>query len=128
MTHGRNHLHFGDQLATKATRPLPDHAVQHDVDVLAADPEALRCGFACYRALDATTAQNHERATRELPLPVLANGGADNPGAAVGATMRPVADDPRCLVLPECGHHPAEEAPEAMLSALADLLASYRTR
>ncbi|MEU3958228.1 alpha/beta hydrolase [Streptomyces buecherae] len=128
LVRGREHLYFGHQFATKATRPLPDHAVQHYVDVLAADPEALRCSFACYRALDATIAQNHERATRELDLPVLAIGGADNLGAAVGATMRPVADDLRCLVLPECGHYPAEEAPEAMLSALADFLAPYRTR
>ncbi|MFE6161527.1 alpha/beta fold hydrolase [Streptomyces sp. NPDC056486] len=40
--------------------------------------------------------------------------------------MKLAADDVESLVLDECGHYPAEEAPEAMLSALTEFLAPYR--
>ncbi|MFC0842357.1 alpha/beta fold hydrolase [Streptomyces noboritoensis] len=123
---GREHLFFGHQFATKSAKALPDYAVQHYVDTLAADPEARRCSFEFYRALDMTIEQNQKRKTRRLPLPVLAIGGAENLGASVGATMKLVADDVESIVLPECGHYPAEEAPEAMLSALTAFLSPYR--
>ncbi|MGW2283178.1 alpha/beta fold hydrolase [Streptomyces phaeochromogenes] len=116
------------QFATKSAKPLPDHAVQHYVDTLAADPEPLRSSFGFYRALDTTIAQNQKRRTRLLPLPVLAIGGAESMGTSVGETMKLGADDVESLVLPECGRYPAEEAPEAMLSALTAFLAPYRDR
>ncbi|MFD0313445.1 alpha/beta fold hydrolase [Streptomyces flavalbus] len=127
LVRGREHLYFGHQFATKSAKALPDHAVRHYVDTLAADPEALRASFAFYRALDTTMAQNQRRRERRLSLPVLAIGGAENLGAAVGATMELAADDVETLVLPECGHYPAEEVPEAMLAALTRFLAPYRT-
>ncbi|WP_392756134.1 alpha/beta fold hydrolase [Streptomyces sp. LN590] len=49
-------------------------------------------------------------------------------GASVSETMKLAADDVESLVLPECGHYPAEEAPKAMLSALTAFLAPYRAR
>lgn len=125
---GREHLYFGHQFATKAAKALPDHAVRHYVDTLVADPEARRCSFEFYRALDATIEQNQKRRTRRLSLPVLAIGGAENLGASVGATMKLAADHVESIVLPGCGHYPAEEAPEAMLSALTAFLAPYRDR
>lgn len=126
LVSGREHLFFGHQFAAKSAKALPDHAVRHYIDTLAADPEALRCSFEFYRALDATIAQNQERRGRRLSLPVLAIGGAENLGASVGAGLDSAADDVRTVVLPDCGHYPAEEAPEAMLSALAAFLAPYR--
>ncbi|GGX68941.1 alpha/beta fold hydrolase [Streptomyces minutiscleroticus] len=128
LVRGREHLYFGHQFATKSAKALPDYAVQHYVDTLAADPEALRSSFAFYRALDTTIAQNQRRRSRRLSLPVLAIGGAENLGASVGATMKPAADHVESLVLPGCGHYPAEEAPEAMLSALTAFLAPYRDK
>ncbi|MFC7015365.1 alpha/beta fold hydrolase [Streptomyces viridiviolaceus] len=128
LVSGREQLYFGHQFATKSAKALPDHAVQYYVDILAADPEALRCSFEFYRALDTTIEQNHKRKTRRLSLPVLAIGGAENLGSSVGATMQLTADDVESVVLPECGHYPAEEAPEAMLSALTAFLAPYRDR
>ena len=128
LVSGREHLYFGHQFATKSAKPLPDHAVRYYVDILAADPEALRSSFEFYRALDTTIEQNQRRRTRRLSLPVLAIGGAENLGASVGATMKLAADDVESLVIPECGHYPAEEAPEAMLSALTAFLAPYRDR
>lgn len=58
-------------------------------------------------------------------MPVLTIAGGRSTGAAVEAAIGPVADDVRGhLVLPECGHFPAEEAPEEMLGALRGFLGS----
>ena len=44
-------------------------------------------------------------------------------------TARPVAaDDVQTVVIPGCGHHPPEEAPEEMLAALRAFLAPYRDK
>ncbi|MFF4402289.1 alpha/beta fold hydrolase [Streptomyces sp. NPDC001480] len=126
LVKGREHLFFGHQFATKAAKKLPDYAVKHYVDILAADPDALRASFEFYRALDTTIAQNQRRKSRPLTLPVLTIAGADNSGEMVGNTMRLAADDVQSLIIPECGHYPPEEAPEAMLAALTTFLAPYR--
>ena len=123
---GREEIYFGWQFATKAARPLPDYAVRYYVDTLAADPAALHASFAIYRALDTTIAQNQERKTRRLTMPVLGIGGAKSLGEQVAATMKLAAADVQTLVVPGCGHHPAEEAPEETLAALTAFLASYR--
>ena len=122
----RAEIYFGWQFATKAARPLPDYALRHYVDALAADPDALRASFAIYRALDATIAQNQQRATRRLTLPVLGIGGAHSLGGQVAATMKLAADDVQALVIPGCAHWVAEETPEVTLAALATFLAPYR--
>ena len=123
---GREEVYFGWQFATKAARPLPGYAVRHYIDTLAADPAALHASFAIYRALDATIAQNQQRKTQRLTLPVLGIGGEKSLGDQVAATMKLAADDVQALVIPGCGHHPAEEAPEETLTALAAFLAPYR--
>ncbi|MEU6142797.1 alpha/beta hydrolase [Streptomyces sp. NPDC047081] len=122
LVRGREDLFFGHQFATKAAKPLPDHAVRHYVDTLAEDPAALRSSFAFYRALDTTVAQNERRRARRLELPVLAIGGGENLGEGVGATMRLAADDVETVVIPGCGHYPAEETPDEMLTALRSFL------
>jgi pimeloyl-ACP methyl ester carboxylesterase len=126
LVRGREHIYFGNQFATKAARKLPDHAVEHYVDSLATDPAALRSSFAFYRALETTIAQNERRRTRRLTLPVLAIAGAQSSGEMVGTTMALAADDVDSLIIPDCGHYPAEEAPEEMLAALTVFLVPYR--
>ena len=122
---GREDVYFGWQFATKAARPLPEYAVRHYIGTLAADPDALHASFAIYRALDVTIAQNQQRKTRRLTLPVLGIGGAKSLGEQVADTMKLAADDVQTLVIPGCGHHPPEEAPEEMLAALTAFLAPY---
>jgi pimeloyl-ACP methyl ester carboxylesterase len=123
---GREDTYFGWQFAAKAARPLPGYAVRHYVDTLAADPGALHASFAIYRALDDTIAQNEQRKTRRLALPVLGIGGEKSLRDQVAGTMKLAADDVQTLVVPGCGHHPPEEAPEETLAALTDFLAPYR--
>jgi pimeloyl-ACP methyl ester carboxylesterase len=123
---GREDVYFGWQFASKAAKELPGYAVRHYVDTLAADPEALHGSFAIYRALDVTIAQNQQRKDRLLPMPVLGIGGAESLGDQVAATMKLTADDVQARAIPGCGHHPAEETPEATLTALTAFLAPYR--
>jgi len=123
---GREDVYFGGQFAAKAARPLPGYAVRYYIDTLAADPEALHASFAIYRALDATIAQNQQRTTQRLALPVLGIGGAHSLRDQVADTMKLAADDVQTLVIPGCAHYPAEEAPEETLAALTAFLAPYR--
>jgi len=122
---GREEVYFGWQFATKAAKKLPDYAVRYYVDTLT-DPQALHASFAIYRALDATIAQNQQRKSRRLTLPVLAIGGAHSLGDQVADTMKLAADDVQTLVVPGCAHWVPEEAPEETLAALAAFLAPYR--
>ena len=126
LVRGREHVFFGHQFAGKAAVPLPEHAVNLYIDTLKASPEALRASFEVYRALDVTIEQNTLRRGRRLTLPVLTIAGARNSGELVGDTMRLAADDVKSLILPDCGHFPAEEAPEAMLAALTEFFTPYR--
>jgi pimeloyl-ACP methyl ester carboxylesterase len=122
---GREDVYFGWQFAAKAARPLPGYAVRHYIATLAASPEALHASFAIYRALNATIAQNQQRTTRRLPMPVLAIGGAHSLGDQVAGTMKLAADDVQTLVIPGCAHWVAEETPEETLAALTTFLAPY---
>jgi pimeloyl-ACP methyl ester carboxylesterase len=122
---GREQIYFGWQFATKAARPLPGYAVRHYIDTLA-DPAALHASFAIYRALDATIAQNQQRKTQRLPMPVLGIGGEHSLREQVADTMKLAANDVQTLVVPGCGHHLAEETPEETLAALTAFLAPYR--
>ena len=124
---GRERLFFGHQFATKAARPLPEHAVDLYVEALASDRDALRASFEFYRAIDTTIEQNTRRKKRKLTMPVLTIAGARSVGDLVGATLAPAAEDVTNVVLPDCGHFPAEEAPQSMLAILTEFLDSYRT-
>jgi pimeloyl-ACP methyl ester carboxylesterase len=100
--------------------------VRYYIDILAASPGALRGSFGIYRAFPAIIAQNQQRKTRRLTLPVLAIGGGQSAGDGPGNTMKLVADDVQAMVLAGSGHWVAEQAPEELLAALTAFLAPYR--
>jgi pimeloyl-ACP methyl ester carboxylesterase len=127
LVRGREDVFFGAEFAASAgTNKLPPDTVRYYLDLLAADPEALRGSFEIYRAFPTIIAQNQQRATRRLTLPVLAIGGAESSGAMVADTMQLVADDVQGVVLAGSGHWVAEQAPEELLAALTAFLAPYR--
>jgi len=127
LVRGREDIFFGAEFfASAGTNKLPAQVVKYYVDGLASSPEALHGSFQMYRAFAATSAQNEQRKTRKLPMPVLAMGGAESSGSMVADTMKLVSDDVQGLVIPNCGHWLAEQAPEAVLSALTAFLAPYR--
>jgi pimeloyl-ACP methyl ester carboxylesterase len=124
---GREDIFFGAEFdASAGTYKLPGYAVKYYIDTLAADPDHLRGSFGFYRALPTTIAQNEQRKTRRLTLPVLAIGGGESAGEGVGTTMRLVADDVQAVVLAGSGHWVAEQAPEQLLATLTAFLAPYR--
>jgi hypothetical protein len=61
--------------ALAAATPLPAEVLKYCVDRVASGPDALRGSFGWYRAIDTTIAQNEQRKTKRLTLPVLAVGG-----------------------------------------------------
>jgi pimeloyl-ACP methyl ester carboxylesterase len=126
LVSGREDIFFGNEFDVSAAKKLPDYAVKYYIDQLASDPEALRGSFEFYRALDTTVAQNEQRKTRRLTMPVLAIGGEKSTGEGVGNTMKLVADDVQSVVLPGSGHWVAEEATDDLLAALTPFLAPYR--
>jgi pimeloyl-ACP methyl ester carboxylesterase len=127
LVRGREDIFFGAEFSASAgTNKLPGYAVQYYVDGLASSPEALHGSFQLYRAFAATAAQNQQRKTRRLPMPVLAMGGAESAGAMAADTMKLVADDVQTFVIPGIGHWLAEQAPDELLAALAEFLAPYR--
>jgi pimeloyl-ACP methyl ester carboxylesterase len=127
MVRGREEIFFGAEFDSSAgTNKLPAETVRYYLDILRSGPDALRGSFGFYRAVNATIAQNEQRKTRRLTLPVLAMGGEQSAGAGAGNTMKLVADDVKTVVLPGAGHWVAEQAPEAMLAALTEFLAPYR--
>jgi len=127
LVRGRESIFFGAEFSASAgTKKLPEDTVKYYVDGLASSPEALHGSFQLYRAFGATIAQNQERKTRRLTMPVLAMGGAESGGAMAAETMKLVADDVQTLVIPGVGHWLAEQAPDELVAALAEFLAPYR--
>ncbi len=128
LVSGREDIFFGAEFAASAgTNKLPDDTVRYYIDGLS-NPEALHGSFQLYRAFGASAAQNEERKTRPLTMPVLGIGGAQSGGQMAGDTMMLVAENVQSLVIPDCGHWLAEQAPDELLAALTAFLAPYRDR
>ena len=127
LVRGRESIFFGAEFSASAgTNKLREDTVQYYVRGLASSPEALHGSFQLYRAFGATAAQNQERKTRRLTMPVLAMGGAESGGAMAAESMKLVADDVQTLVIPGVGHWLAEQAPAELVAALAEFLTPYR--
>jgi pimeloyl-ACP methyl ester carboxylesterase len=127
LVSGREDIFFGAEFdASAGTNKLPPDVVKYYVDTLAASPDALRGSFGFYRALTTTIAQNEQRKTRRLTVPVLAIGGEQSAGEGPGNTMKLVADDVQTMVLAGSGHWVAEQATKELLAALTAFLAPYR--
>jgi pimeloyl-ACP methyl ester carboxylesterase len=122
---GREDVFFGAEFSASAGKTkLPDYAVRYYIDTLS-NPESLHGSFQLYRAFSATIAQNEQRKTRPLTMPVLAIGGSESTGARVGDAMKLTAEDVQTVVI-DTGHWLAEQAPEQMLAAVTEFLAPYR--
>lgn len=128
LVSGREEIFFGREFAASAgAKKLSAANVKYYVDGLS-DHEALHGSFQLYRAFGATAAQNEERMTRRLTMPVLALGGAESGGDGARMTMELVADDVQGHVFPGTGHWLAEQAADEMVDVLTDFFASYRNK
>jgi pimeloyl-ACP methyl ester carboxylesterase len=125
LVRGREDIFYGYEFAIQGGKKLPDYALRYYFSLFS-DPDVLRGSFGFYRAWDTTLAQNEQRKSRPLTMPVLAIGGAESWGEQVGNGMTPAADDVQTVVIPGAGHWVAEQAPEEVLAALTEFLAPYR--
>jgi pimeloyl-ACP methyl ester carboxylesterase len=125
LIRGREDVYFGYEFAIQAAKKLPNYAVDYYVR-LVSNPHALRGSLGFYRAWDATVAQNAQRKTRPLAMPVLAIGGAASWGELVGNEMKLLATNVQSVVIPGTGHWVAEESSRKMVAALSPFLAPYR--
>ena len=121
---GNESAYFGYEFAIQGGK-LPKEVVDYYVGILS-EPAVLTGSLGFYRAFDATVAQNEQRKSRPLSMPVLAIGGETSYGEHVEEAMNLVADDVEGVVIPGTGHWVAEDAPEEMLAALTAFLAPYR--
>ena len=124
LIQGREAAYFGYEFAIQGGT-LPDEVVDYYVGLLS-NPGVLPGSLGFYRAFDATLAQNEQRKSRPLTMPVLAIGGAASYGEHVAEVMRLVADDVQSVVIAGAGHWVAEQAPDELLAALTAFLAPYR--
>ena len=124
LIQGREAAYFGYEFAIQGGT-LPDEVVDYYVGLLS-NPGVLPGSLGFYRAFDATLAQNEQRKSRPLSMPVLAIGGAESYGEHVAEVMRLVADDVQSAVIAGAGHWVAEQAPDELLAALTAFLAPYR--
>jgi pimeloyl-ACP methyl ester carboxylesterase len=125
LIRGREDIYFGYEFAIQAGKKLPEDVVKYYVR-LVSNRDALRGSLAFYRAWDNTVAQNAQRSTRRLTMPVLAVGGAASWGDLVPNAMKELANDVQGVVIPGTGHWVAEESPKRLLAALTPFLAPYR--
>jgi pimeloyl-ACP methyl ester carboxylesterase len=124
LVEGHEDVFFGYEFAIQGGK-LPDELVAYYVQMLS-NHGVLSGSFGFYRAFDTTVAQNEQRKSRPLTMPVLAIGGAESYGEHVEEAMKLVADDVQGVVIPGVGHWVAEGAPDEMLAALTPFLAPYR--
>jgi pimeloyl-ACP methyl ester carboxylesterase len=120
---GREDVFFGYEFAVQGGGLSAD-AIDYYVRTLS-NPESLTGSFGWYRALDATIAQNEQRKTTPLTMPVLAIGGETSYAEHVEEAMAALAGDVQGVVIPGTGHWVAETAPDELLAALTAFLAPY---
>jgi len=85
-------------------------------------PGGLRAGFAYYRAIPQTIAQNKQRAEKKLTMPVLAIGADQATADAPQKTLQGRALNLHSAILSQCGHFVTEECPEALMAELLPFL------
>lgn len=128
LVEGREDLYFGYQFATKAGSPeaIPAYAREYYIEMLRRVPGALKASFDYYRAIDDSIPQYRRRMADKIPMPVLAFAGAQSCGTMVQDELRTVAENVSSIIIPDCGHYPAEEKPEVLLEALTAFLLPTR--
>src|SRR3954470_15329742 len=126
LVSGREDVFFGWEFDA-AAKKLPDEVIDYYVGALS-NPDSLRGSFGWYRALETTIAQNEQRKSSRLTLPVLAIGGEASFGENAGNATQAVADDVQSVVIAGTGHFLAEESPDELLAALTEFLAPYSAR
>lgn len=127
LVSGREDIYFGHQFRSKAGSPdaIPAHAREFYIDMLR-DPAALRASFEFYRALDTIIPENEKLSEGpKIAIPIATYAGRLCVGDMVEQEWRSIASDVTPLVIEDCGHFPAEEAPGQLLAFVQEQLRPY---
>lgn len=126
LVEGREDVYFGYQFDTKsgAADKYPAYGKEFYIETLRRVPGALKASFDYYRAIDESIPQYRRRKEKMIDIPILAFSGALACGPMVENELRTVATNVASVIIPDCGHYPAEEQPEALLEALRTFLSS----
>ncbi|PRX05881.1 UNVERIFIED_ORG: pimeloyl-ACP methyl ester carboxylesterase [Martelella mediterranea] len=122
LVEGREDIYFNYQFASKAASEdaVPKYARDFYIEMLRRVPGTLKASFDYYRAIDDTIPQVRRHAEKKHDVPMLAFSGALACGPMVENEQRTLATNVESLIIPDCGHFPAEEKPEALLAGLLD--------
>ncbi|OBZ92098.1 hydrolase [Pararhizobium polonicum] len=124
LVEGREDIYFGYQFDTKSgsAAAYPAYGKEFYIETLRRVPGALKASFDYYRAIDDSIPQYRRRKEKKIEIPVLAFSGALACGTMVENELRSVANHVESVIIPDCGHYPAEEQPAALLEALQRFL------
>lgn len=122
LVQGREDIYFNYQFASKAGSPeaVPKYARDFYIELLRRVPGTLKASFDYYRAIDETIPRVRRHMKKKVSVPVLAFAGALACGPMVEIEQRRLATNVESLIIPDCGHFPAEEKPEALFAGLID--------
>lgn len=124
LVEGREEIFFGYQFESKSGHPdaIPKYARDFYIELLRRKPGTLKASFEYYRSIDETIPQVREMIKTKLLMPVLTFAGALASADLVEQEWRTLAENVESVIIPDCGHFPAEEKPEMLLKALLNFL------
>jgi pimeloyl-ACP methyl ester carboxylesterase len=124
LVQGRERIYFEslwNGFAADKTRSIPE-AERQAYAAAYARPGRMRAGWAYFVSFQKAASDFAVLAQTKLTMPVLTIGGAKANGQALGEQGRLVANDPKAVVLEDCGHWMMEEKPRETMAALVDFL------
>nr|WP_321356495.1 alpha/beta hydrolase [uncultured Draconibacterium sp.] len=124
LVEGREELYFGYQFTTKSGSPdaIPKYARDFYIELLRRKPGTLKASFDYYRAIDETIPQVRKMMGTMLTMPVFTFAGALASGKMIELEWQTIANNVKSVIIPDCGHFPAEEKPDILLDALTNFL------
>ena len=122
LVEGREDVYFNYQFATKAASAdaVPKYARDFYIEFMRRVPGTLKASFDHYRAFDQNIPQLRKHMETKIEIPLFTFAGALACGEIVGTEFRTLATNVESMIIPECGHYPAEEKPEELLVGLLD--------
>ena len=128
LVEGKEDVFFGYQFESKSGSPgaIPKYARDFYIELLRRKPGTLKASFEYYRSIDETIPQVREMKKTKLRMPILTFAGALASGPIVENEWRTLAENVQSAIIPDSGHFPAEEKPEALLKLLLDFLVSEK--
>ncbi|WP_245512849.1 alpha/beta fold hydrolase [Enterovirga rhinocerotis] len=124
LTKGRERDYIAAQIRAWSHRK--DAIGEDAITVFAAhyaQPGRMTAGFNYYRALREDAPLAAELRGRRLPMPVMAVAGRQSGGSRLADSLRAEAPSLTSVIIDDCGHFVAEEAPDPFAKAVETFLA-----